>query len=349
MIPKIQRFHGLDGLRGVCAITVLLFHCVDIFRKGTVFAHGYLSVDVFFVLSGFVIALTYEQRLRTAGLKAFLKARAQRLFPVYWLGNGIVLIAVWCVTAAGHIDLFHGDVRALVATSALSMFLIPNLWDPSHVMYPENPVVWSLFGEWIANILYGSGLFRLSSRILVAIVAVGWSAMTLIGFHMPNGWCGGGSIGDIYITLLRAVPGFTMGVLLYRAHAAGLLKRLPVISAEWMFLAWIALAALPTPAATPVLDALIAVVAAPLIIVMLIRAESSAPAYCKFLGEISYPLYTVHIGFVLLATHTFLFGADRHPNPVGGIVLLAVSIAVAWGIAKLTSSRKPAGAVTAVA
>ncbi len=121
------------------------------------------------------------------------------------------------MTAAGNIDLFHGDMGALVITSVLSMFLIPNLWDPSHVMYPENPVVWSLFGEWIANIFYGSGLFRLSSRVLAAIVAIGWGAMTVIaGFHTPNGWCGGGSVGDIYITVLRAVPGFTMGVLIYR-------------------------------------------------------------------------------------------------------------------------------------
>ncbi len=104
----------------------------------------------------------------------------------------------------------------------------------------------------------------------------------------------------------------------------------------------------PTPAATPVLDALIATIAAPLIIVMLIRAEASAPAYCKSLGEISYPLYTVHIGLVLVATHTPLFGANRHPNPAGGIALVAISIAVAWGIAKLTSSRKAARSVAAV-
>jgi len=344
-----QRFLALDGLRGTCAITVLLFHCVNLFRNGAVFAHGYLSVDVFFVLSGFVIALTYERRLQTMGWKSFLGARARRLFPVYWLGNGIVLVIVWTVTAIGAFDLFHGDTRALAVTSALSMLLIPNLWNPAYVMYPENPVVWSLFGEWIANALYGGGLFRLPSRLLAAIVALGWGAMTVVGFHEPNGWCGGGSVGDIYITVLRAVPGFTMGVLIHRAYARGLLNRLPLVSPEWMFLAWLALAALPTPAATPILDAFIAIVAAPLIIVMLIRAEPLAAAFCKPLGDISYPLYTVHIGFVLLATRTPLFGADRHPNPLGVAAMIAISIAVAWGIARVTSRRKLERAVAAAA
>src|SRR5215471_4553451 len=164
MNEKNQRFLGLDGLRGICAITVLLFHCVGIFRNGIVFAHGYLSVDVFFVLSGFVIALTYERRLPSLGLSGFLKARARRLLPVYWAGNGIVVIIVLSVTAAGAFDLYHGNTFALVATSLLSMFLIPNLWDPSHALNPENPAIWSLFGEWVANILYGRGLYRFSNR-----------------------------------------------------------------------------------------------------------------------------------------------------------------------------------------
>jgi hypothetical protein len=57
----------------------------------------------------------------------------------------------------------------------------------------------------------------------------------------------------------------------------------------------------------------------------------------------------VHLGFLLLATRTPIFGTDRHPNPLGGIAMVAVSVAVAWGIAKLTSSRKDAKATIAVA
>jgi peptidoglycan/LPS O-acetylase OafA/YrhL len=349
MDGRPPHFHGLDGLRGICAIVVLLFHSEGVFNRTTVFQHGYLSVDVFFILSGFVIALSYERRLARVGLAAFLKTRARRLFPIYWIGNAIVLAITWSVVVAGKYDPFAGNIGALAVTSALSMLMIPNLFDPAHVFYPENPAVWSLFGEWIANVAYGGRMFRLSNTALAAVVAAGWSAMTVVGFLVPNGWCGGGSIGDIEITILRAVPGFAMGVLLYRWYAAGVLNRLPVVSAEWMFLAWLALAAIPTFGATPVLDASIVIVAAPLLVAMLIRAERTALPYCGWLGEISYPLYTVHLGFVLLATRTPLFGTDRHPSLRGGMALIAVSIAVAWAIARLIAGRKPSQPVPAVA
>ena len=73
-----KRFLGLDGLRGVCALTILFFHCADFFHKGPIFLHGFLAVDMFFILSGFVIALTYEEKLKT-GIrpKEFLFSRAR--------------------------------------------------------------------------------------------------------------------------------------------------------------------------------------------------------------------------------------------------------------------------------
>ncbi len=64
------RFRGLDGLRGVCALTVVLLHSEVLFNAGVVFCHGYLAVDMFFLLSGFVISASYDARL-AAGLSAW--------------------------------------------------------------------------------------------------------------------------------------------------------------------------------------------------------------------------------------------------------------------------------------
>ena len=73
-----NRFLGLDGLRGVCALTVMLFHADGLFHQGPIFQHGYLAVDMFFLLSGFVIAFVHENRLRTGmGLARFLRVRAR--------------------------------------------------------------------------------------------------------------------------------------------------------------------------------------------------------------------------------------------------------------------------------
>ena len=85
-----HRFSSLDGLRGICALTVVLFHCNNFFHKGPVFQHGFLAVDVFFILSGFVIALTYENELKSGlAVRLFLIRRAQRLLPTYWVAAAI--------------------------------------------------------------------------------------------------------------------------------------------------------------------------------------------------------------------------------------------------------------------
>src|ERR1041384_6138813 len=86
-----KRFLGLDGLRGVCALTVLLFHAANLFDQGPIFQHGYLAVDMFFLMSGFVIAFIHEERLRSGmGLIAFLRIRARRLLPVFWIGANAI-------------------------------------------------------------------------------------------------------------------------------------------------------------------------------------------------------------------------------------------------------------------
>jgi len=80
------RFRGLDGLRGICALTVVLMHSELLFNAGVVFCHGYLAVDMFFILSGFVIALNYETALQKGlNLKPFLAARGRRNPPQSWI------------------------------------------------------------------------------------------------------------------------------------------------------------------------------------------------------------------------------------------------------------------------
>src|ERR1700761_6004380 len=83
---KPHAYPALDGLRGVAAIAVMLHH----FRPLTapwLFAHGYLAVDLFFLLSGFVIAHAYDARFRKGlGVPAFLVIRLIRLWPMIAFG-----------------------------------------------------------------------------------------------------------------------------------------------------------------------------------------------------------------------------------------------------------------------
>jgi peptidoglycan/LPS O-acetylase OafA/YrhL len=120
--PTKLRLRGLDGLRGVCALTVVLLHSELLFNAGAIFCHGYLAVDVFFMLSGFVIAASYGARLAD-GLSAwtFLKARVARLAPVYWGGTAL------CIAAAlvrCHYDSTLAPAHVLVL-GVMAMLLVP--------------------------------------------------------------------------------------------------------------------------------------------------------------------------------------------------------------------------------
>lgn len=84
------RYEILDGLRGVAAMIVVAFHLFETYSKGPAFQilnHGYLAVDFFFVLSGFVIGYAYDDRWNKMSLKDFFKRRLVRLHPMVVHGD----------------------------------------------------------------------------------------------------------------------------------------------------------------------------------------------------------------------------------------------------------------------
>src|SRR5579872_5084839 len=213
------RFQGLDGLRGVCALTVVLYHCELLFAPGVIFCHGYLAVDLFFILSGFVIAANYEHRF-AGGLTAqqFVTARIRRLGPVYWVSLALALIAALIVESYRSAPEFG---RALTL-GGMAAFLIPTIGAGTFA-YPTNSVAWSLAWEIIVNAVYAMALYRLRSRHL-AVIAIGlWALALAESLVNPRGWSFGMTGSDVWSGGLRAFPGFLAGVLLFRAHKAGLL------------------------------------------------------------------------------------------------------------------------------
>jgi peptidoglycan/LPS O-acetylase OafA/YrhL len=325
------RFHGLDGLRGVCALSVLLLHTSDMFHKGPLAQHGFLAVDMFFILSGFVIALNYETALRQGlPLAAFLRARGRRLLPVYWLGVAFSLpIFLWIMTAS------HASPAATwLLVSLETVLMLPAFGAPGIGFSPAMiNVTWSLFVEWIVNTIYAGWLFRRRTRTLLLIVAAGWAAMAIAGYFTGLGWCVGMTRYDVFgYGLLRGVPGFLMGVVLYRLHARGFLAKLPHFSTGLLLTLWLCIAVVPAFSATPTFDAFAVVLLCPLLVALLIRSENSAPAFCKPLGDLSYPLYVTHPGIIMLAQGSPLFGLQRGPDPLRAILVVAACLAVAAGV-----------------
>ena len=333
-----RRFYGLDGLRGVCALGIALFHADDLFHKGPILHHAYLAVDMFFLLSGFVIALSWEERLAgSAGFYRFLDARARRLLPVFLLGAAIDLAIFFWMAQAGHYPGYDWVVIWIVVPLT-TLLMLPATLTPDGSYSPAMlNVTWSLLVEWIVNIGYAAGLFRLRIRGLAVLAFSCWIAMAVAGYFTGRGWC----IGFVYFELgvLRGIAGFAAGVVIYRLHARGAFARLPAVSPELLLTLWVCIAAVPTVTATPTFDWIAVMFLSPPLMILLLRAEHRAPRWFGKLGELSYPLYVIHPGIILLAQKTSLFGLDHGPNVLRALAVEGVCLGAAWGIARLTAGR----------
>lgn len=164
-----QIFVGLDGLRGTSAAIVVIFHL----QSGRslddlTFPAGYLAVDMFFMLSGFVIAHAYEERLKSdLTFARFAGLRAIRLYPLYILGCALLLgHAVLQAAYAGEL----WRAREFVYALPYAVALVPNFPAGPAGWFKLNPPAWSLFYEWVYNLLYAAFLLFLTTRVIVSVV-----------------------------------------------------------------------------------------------------------------------------------------------------------------------------------
>jgi peptidoglycan/LPS O-acetylase OafA/YrhL len=331
-----ERFRGLDGLRGVAAIIVMLYHCHDYFHKGPIFMHGFLAVDAFMILSGFVISLTYEhQLLNGMTAQSFLYRRGRRLLPTYWMGAAIGIPLFWIATSMEH-NSAYSPIVMWIGVPLATILLIP-LSGKGTTAYPgTGNVAWSLFVEWFANIVYSVGIYRWSTRLVAGVAAAGFVIMTIVGYFSPKGWVVGIDAHTLVtLGVLRCLPSFLAGIVIFRIHRHSLFQRLPIFAPEVLLTCWIALAVIPTPSATPTIDAAIAIIGNPLVICLLIRSEHRASDIFLPLGAISYPLYVVHSPIIILGSLLPVIGMQQGPNPFGALVPITVALVFAYGVTKL--------------
>ena len=160
----------LDGLRGVAALLVVWYHLFEAFATSPVdqrFNHGYLAVDFFFLLSGFVIGYAYDERWgRGLRMRDFIKRRLIRLHPMVVLG---ALLGTAAFFVQGSVRWNGEPVSTGMVLAALlcGLLLIPAWPGAGHEvrgngeMYPLNGPGWSLFFEYLGNLLYMLLLFPL--------------------------------------------------------------------------------------------------------------------------------------------------------------------------------------------
>lgn len=308
------RLSGLDALRGIAALLVALCHASSIAKETQLefpalrwFDRSYLAVDLFFVISGYVMARTYEGRFPNLTPPQFLKLRWLRLAPIMGVGAIFGLMLNWgeWPPATTAVFFFYG------------LTLMPVL-SPGVALYPINGPAWSILYELIGNFAHALVLHRLSARALAIICGI--SAVLLVTYSTDART--GPDSDTFLITLPRLLFSYCAGLILWRT--LGNRTVLP-----W----WLGLAAFPALAIGVTMlggRADFAVIAlCPLIVA---SALSPAPRWLAAFGALSFPLYAIHYPIEKLAIRSGL-------HPLTGLVF-AIVIAVGIAAIERAASRR---------
>ncbi|HIV32448.1 MAG TPA: acyltransferase [Candidatus Alistipes excrementigallinarum] len=345
----------LDGLRGVAALLVVWYHLFEAFATSPVdqrFNHGYLAVDFFFLLSGFVIGYAYDERWgRGLRMRDFIKRRLIRLHPMVVLG---ALLGAAAFFVQGSVRWNGEPVSTGMVLAALlcGLLLIPAWPGAGHEvrgngeMYPLNGPGWSLFFEYLGNLLYMLLLRRLPTRWLTLLVALTGAALAafaigdLSGYgHLGVGWTLAGS--NFPGGMLRLLFAFPAGLLLARRF-----RPVRIRGAFWLCsLSLAVLLAMPYVGSEQnhlfngLYDTLSTLLLFPLLLWLGASGHATDAAtarICGFLGDISYPLYMVHypsmyLFYAWVWNHGYTFSEVW---PVAA-ALFAGNILLAWFVLKI--------------
>jgi len=327
----MNRIHALDGLRGVAALAVVVYHLTQVRLGLNLFPHGYLAVDFFFILSGLVVAKAYEQRLREEmTFKRFLAIRAVRLMPLSILGalaGLLVLLAKW----AWYPDKVD-QLWQIVVSGVLNFVLLPTPFGGAasrQELFPGNGPLWSLFFEVVANAVWATLFVRLAVTHVIAILGIGSACFAAAVLYLGGanfGW----DVGTAWFGLLRVLVGFLIGVLLHRYLPAR-----PVTRSR--FAAYGVATALTAVLAMPVWSGIYDVACVLLVFPAVVAyaatnhvAEPTEQRLWALLGDLSYPLYVLHFPILLVASGASQALGGKAAPSVFALGALATSIVAAW-------------------
>jgi peptidoglycan/LPS O-acetylase OafA/YrhL len=307
-----HRFLTLDAMRGVAAAVVMMIHMGG--APARALPGGYLAVDFFFALSGFVLAHAYGER--SLGVVGFLTARGIRLYPLYLAG---------LVLGVGAAALTGMAPRQLLTALGLGLFFLPA---PGVDLYPLNPPAWSLFLELVANAAWFPLRQWLRGPAAVAVLLLG--CLAVIAADVAYGAISsGGYWSNVAGGLARVLFAFTAGVATYQVWRAPIAR--PALPSWVVVVALLAIFAIPGP--RKVLDPL-AVLAMPVVVYLgacCMPCGTLNLAVQSKLGTASYGIYALHFPTVV-AIDALLIGPLRraglpHPSLVTTPFTLALVFA----------------------
>ncbi|MFK3780385.1 acyltransferase family protein [Agrobacterium sp. NPDC089420] len=337
MIPSHpERFILLDGIRGVAALFIVHRHAEQFFGRDP--ASSYLAVDLFFALSGFVLAHAYSRKLAEGTITPgfFMKARFARLYPLYVLALALMAAYFICLYLLGlptPIDDLHrlidpGEL-ALALVTGLLFLPAPFTLTLNGALFLVSPA-WSLFNELVVNAVYARWGVRATTKQTAAVLAISAAVLMVAAaefgkLHAGFRWH------EMYAGMGRVFFSFFAGVLIYRFRNH--VPALKPVQAGLCLLLVCVILAVPMPGGLrPFFDlAVVLFVWPPLLFV----ASRTIPgpktgAVSVFLGTASYAVYVLHIP--LLAWTEFLLPAATRQSVAlpAGIVFVAATACLSW-------------------
>lgn len=363
------RYDILDGLRGVAALMVVIFHCFETYIpvfKTQIVNHGYLAVDFFFVLSGFVIGYAYDDRWDKMTTWGFFKRRLTRLHPMVIAGT-LVGAALFFFAGAAFPETLKVPAWKFALCLVMGLLILPcpnsldiRGWGEFNSF---NGPQWTLTFEYIGNILYAF-ILRHLPKIALAVLCLSCAFFTLdltlgwdvFGFFpdgpqytVIGGWSLTGQ--QIYIGFTRLLYPFLCGLLISRILPGRRTESNPSGSPIhlrggfwWCSLALVAIFSIPCiggDRGVPdgIFQAACILLLFPLIVLTgagSVTTDPKSTAVCKWLGDISYPIYITHYPIMYMQ----MGWVAGHPDaPVWMHVMMNLgvvfmSIILAWGLLK---------------
>jgi len=317
--PLVTKPHYiiLDGLRGVAAVMVVAFHLFEASATSHFdqkINHGYLAVDFFFLLSGFVIGYAYDDRWNKMTVADFFKRRLIRLQPMVVMGTIVGALCFYFQDSVLWPAIHTVPVWKMLMIMLIGFTLLPvplsmdiRGWNEMH---PLDGPAWSLFFEYIANILYALFVRKFSNTVLSLLVFVSGCALIHLAVTGPSGdVIGGWSLEPVQLRIgfTRLMYPFFAGLLLSR-----IVKLIHIKNAFlWCSFLIVTVLAIPRIGGSGHLwmnglyDSLTIIFIFPLVVFMGASGEVKGKylsRICKFFGDISYPIYITHYPLIYIYT-----------------------------------------------
>ena len=311
------RYEILDGLRGVAAVLVVLFHICEAHAASPLsqwINHGYLAVDFFFLLSGYVIGYAYDDRWAVMGQRGFFLRRLIRLHPMVILGSVVGAVAFYFARGETFPLIAQTSTTHMLIVMLVGCTMIP-LWPAADIRgwqetYPLNGPAWSLFFEYVGNLIYALVVRHFSLWLMAALVFVCASVTIHYGVTNPQGnFAGGWSLDptQLRIGFTRLAFPFFAGLLLFRL---GHIR--PIRHAFW-WCSLLLLVAFALPRwggekhfwINGLYEALCIILLFPLVIFLGAGGKLTDPwsaKICDLMGRLSYPLYITHYALIYIYT-----------------------------------------------